>query len=101
MHLLTLRPLFCSNSLIAFPIRFHTAAPSRSPASSMASARPRSDTLTDPDFENVIRPALAGAQAAGWDHLAQTETAVSCPKSGHQGCLYSNVRSWGYTGRNR
>ncbi len=30
----------------------------------------------DPDLENVIRQALAAAQAAGRDHLAQTETAV-------------------------
>ena len=30
----------------------------------------------DPDLENVIRQALADAQAAGRDHLAQTETAV-------------------------
>ncbi len=30
----------------------------------------------DPDLENVIRQALADAQAAGRDRLAQTETAV-------------------------
>ena len=30
----------------------------------------------DPDLENVIRQALADAQAAGRDHLAQTELAV-------------------------
>ncbi len=29
----------------------------------------------DPDLENVIRQALADAQAAGRDHLTQTETA--------------------------
>ncbi len=30
----------------------------------------------DPDLENVIRQALADAQAAGRDHLTQTELAV-------------------------
>ena len=30
----------------------------------------------DPDLENVIRQALADAQAAGKDHLSQTEEAV-------------------------
>ncbi len=30
----------------------------------------------DPDLENVIRQALADAQTAGGDHLAQTEHAV-------------------------
>ncbi len=35
----------------------------------------------DPDLENVIRQALADAQAAGRDHLAQTGTA---PRTGLQ-----------------
>jgi len=30
----------------------------------------------DPDLENVIRQALADAQAAGKDYLSQTELAV-------------------------
>jgi hypothetical protein len=30
----------------------------------------------DPDLENVIRQTLADAEAAGRDHLAQTERAV-------------------------
>ena len=30
----------------------------------------------DPDIENVIRQALADAQAAGKDYLSQTELAV-------------------------
>ncbi len=30
----------------------------------------------DPDLENVIRQALADAEAAGRDHVAQTEWAV-------------------------
>ncbi len=30
----------------------------------------------DPDLENVIRQALGDAQAAGRDHLSQTELAV-------------------------
>ena len=30
----------------------------------------------DPDLENVIRQALADAEAAGRDHVAQTEQAV-------------------------
>ncbi len=30
----------------------------------------------DPDLENVIRQALADAQAAGEDYLSQTEEAV-------------------------
>ena len=30
----------------------------------------------DPDLENVIRQALADAQAAGRDYLTQTEAAV-------------------------
>ncbi len=30
----------------------------------------------DPELENVIRQALADAQAAGKDHLGQTELAV-------------------------
>ena len=30
----------------------------------------------NPDLENVIRQALADAQAAGKDHLSQTEEAV-------------------------
>jgi hypothetical protein len=30
----------------------------------------------DPDLENVIRQVLADAQAAGRDHLSQTELAV-------------------------
>ncbi len=30
----------------------------------------------DPDFENVIRQALADAAAAGKDYLSQTEEAV-------------------------
>ncbi len=30
----------------------------------------------DPDLDNVIRQALADAQAAGKDHLSQTELAV-------------------------
>ena len=36
----------------------------------------RSHTTMDPDLENVIRQALADAQTAGRDHLAQTELAV-------------------------
>ncbi len=38
--------------------------------------RPRSHSHMDPDLENVIRQALADAQAAGKDHLGQTELAV-------------------------
>ena len=30
----------------------------------------------DPDLENVIRQALADAEAAGRDHVSQTEQAV-------------------------
>lgn len=30
----------------------------------------------DPDLENVIRQAVAGALAAGKDHMSQTELAV-------------------------
>ena len=37
---------------------------------------PRSHTPMDPDLENVIRQALADAQAAGKDYLSQTELAV-------------------------
>ncbi len=37
---------------------------------------PRSHTGMDPDLENVIRQALADAQAAGKDYLSQTELAV-------------------------
>ncbi len=36
----------------------------------------RSHTGMDPDLENVIRQALADAEAAGRDHVAQTEQAV-------------------------
>ncbi len=36
----------------------------------------RSHTPMDPDLENVIRQALEDAQAAGKDHLSQTELAV-------------------------
>ncbi len=36
----------------------------------------RSQTPMDPDLENVIRQALEDAQAAGKDHLSQTELAV-------------------------
>ena len=38
--------------------------------------RLRSHTHMDPDLENVIRQALEDAQAAGKDHLSQTELAV-------------------------
>ncbi len=38
--------------------------------------RPRSHTPKDPGLENVIRQALADAQAAGRDHLNQTELTV-------------------------
>ncbi len=38
--------------------------------------RPRSDTLMDPDLENVIRQALADALTAGRDHMSQTVLAA-------------------------
>ena len=38
--------------------------------------RLRSHARMDPDLENVIRQALGDAQAAGRDHLGQTELAV-------------------------
>ncbi len=38
--------------------------------------RLRSHTHMDPDLENVIRQALTDAQAAGKDHMGQTELAV-------------------------
>ncbi len=38
--------------------------------------RPRSDTLMDPDLENVIRQALGVAKAAGRDDMGQTVLAV-------------------------
>ena len=40
------------------------------------SRKVRSHTAMDPDLENVIRQTLADAQAAGKDHLSQTELAV-------------------------
>ena len=42
----------------------------------LASRQVRSHTAMDPDLENVIRQALEDAQAAGKDHLSQTELAV-------------------------
>ncbi len=39
-------------------------------------SRPRSHTGMDPDLENVIRQALADAEAAGKDYQGQTEEAV-------------------------
>ncbi len=46
------------------------------PAGLFFCALPRSHTHIDPDLENVIRQALADAQAAGKDYLSQTELAV-------------------------
>ena len=37
----------------------------------------------DPDLENVIRQALADAQAAGRDYLSQTELAVRAVQRAH------------------
>ncbi len=42
----------------------------------LTSRQVRSHTTMDPDLENVIRQALADAEAAGRDHLGQTEHAV-------------------------
>ncbi len=42
----------------------------------LASRQVRSDTPMDPDLENVIRQALADAEAAGKDYQGQTEEAI-------------------------
>ena len=46
------------------------------PAGLFFCACPRSHSRMDPDLENVIRQALADAEAAGKDYQGQTETAV-------------------------
>ncbi len=48
----------------------------RGPAGLFFCHRLRSHTHMDPDLENVIRQTLGDAQAAGKDHLSQTELAV-------------------------
>ncbi len=52
------------------------AAGSPAPAGLSFCPQPRSHNRMDPDLENVIRQAMADAEAAGKDYQGQTEEAV-------------------------
>ncbi len=61
--------------------------------------RPRFHPGMDPELDNIIRQALADAQAAGRDYLSQTEKAIQAVRLARPGM--TTLRALSYVNRVR